>query len=429
MLLRLCLAVPLAVVVGIYTTSTATPSLAAAQVDCGCTDDAPFVRDPVPIKPTRSDLTQATNDLSRDCATAAIASRKLAMIGDPSSVAPLIRALRHKSCRVRTAAADALGSLRDRRAIAPLISALSDPDPRVRSSAGWSLANIPDSSAVTALLTALTDTNKHVRQAAAYSLGAIGDPRAAPALTRALHDPQKDVREVAARSIGQLRRAPPIAERTESPAERCSWDGWLPPAVGRERLRRSTHLDAAGVSRLTALSHAAGKDERMLAAQGLAAAQDPASLQALMALTSDADPVIQEQAIRALGRRGERTATATVARFAQSSNSHLRQASVWSLGQLQDPSGLNTVVAAARDSSKHVRNEAAWALGLIAGSRAIAPTLELTRDENSQIRLAAACSLGIMRPDEPRVRAALTRLTSDADPTVREVARWTLTRF
>src|SRR3954463_12578587 len=81
------------------------------RADCGCTDDPPFVRNPVPIRPQLADLARVNADLSSDCATAAIASRKLGMLSDQSSVAPLIRALRHKSCRVRDAAAQSLGQL------------------------------------------------------------------------------------------------------------------------------------------------------------------------------------------------------------------------------------------------------------------------------------------------------------------------------
>jgi vesicle coat complex subunit len=179
----------------------------ATAAECGCTDDPPFVRNAIQSPPARADVARITGELSGDCATAAIASRKLGQLADPASVQPLIRVLRHKSCRVRSAAADALGQFRDHRAVAPLVGALSDSDPRVRSSAAWSLAELPDQAAVPALLIAVGDREKHVRQAAATALGNIGDPRAGPALTRALRDPEKHVRQAAAAGLGKLRRS------------------------------------------------------------------------------------------------------------------------------------------------------------------------------------------------------------------------------
>ena len=181
-------------------------SQAGAGDECGCTDDPPFVRNPIPTAPQPGDLATITRDLSADCVSAAIASRKLGMLANPASVGPLIHALHHKSCRVRDAAAQSLGELKDHHAVAPLILALGDADPRVRADAAWSLASVPDTAATRPLLAALADRNKHVRQGAATALGSVGDARAAGALTRALRDPEKHVREAAAESLGKLRR-------------------------------------------------------------------------------------------------------------------------------------------------------------------------------------------------------------------------------
>jgi hypothetical protein len=179
----------------------------AARPDCGCTDDPPFVRNPIQSQPLPADRERLTSELSGSCADAAIASRALGLLADPASVGPLIRALHHSSCRVRAAAADALGQFKDHHAVDPLIGALSDSDARVRSSAAWSLAQLHDETAVPALLIAVTDKEKHVRQAAATALGNIGDARAGPALTRALRDPEKHVRQAAAAGLGKLRRS------------------------------------------------------------------------------------------------------------------------------------------------------------------------------------------------------------------------------
>ena len=75
-------------------------------------------------------------------------------------------------------------------------------------------------------------------------------------------------------------------------------------------------------------------------------------------------------------------------------------------------------------------NEATWALGLIGGQRASARAKELAQDQNPQVRLAALCSLEMIHDTgDPRVRDTLSRLASDTDPIVREVARWAAGRF
>jgi len=221
-----------------------------------------------------------------------------------------------------------------------------------------------------------------------------------------------------------------LAQSSESPTDRCSWEGWLPPSAGRERTRRSAHLDAAATADLRARSRSTDKNTRMLAAGRLGAAQDDASVQTLIALTDDPDAMVREAAARALGRAGVTSATPVVARLATSGNEHLRQGAVWALGQLQDQSAVSAVITASRDTSKHVRAEATWALGLIGGKTAAARLTELALDPNPHVRLAAVCSLErIHDTSDPRTSQVISALMRDSAAVVRETARWAASRL
>ena len=221
-----------------------------------------------------------------------------------------------------------------------------------------------------------------------------------------------------------------VAQSSESPADRCSWEGWLPPSVGRERVRRAAHLDAAATADLRHRALSADKNSRLLAAERLGAAQDDASMQALIALTDDPDAMVREAAARALGRAGATSATSVIERLARSENDHLRQGAVWALGQLQNPTAVNTLISTSRDTSKHVRAEATWALGLVGGIAAATRVKELALDSNQHVRLAAVCSLERFHDvRDPRTREILAGLSSDSVALVRETARWAAARL
>jgi HEAT repeat protein len=218
-----------------------------------------------------------------------------------------------------------------------------------------------------------------------------------------------------------------VAQRQESPADRCSWEGWLPPDSGRARVRGAAHLSPQSIADLQSRAAGADKNARILAAQSLGAAQDGASMLVLMRLTGDLSPQVQDAAARALGRAGYSTAVPALIALASSRDSHVRQGAIWALGQLQDPRAVGALVSASADTSKHIRAEATWALGLVGGRRAIERLIALGPDANPHVRLAAACSLE--RVHDPRTIGALSALSRDTDPLVREVGEWALHRI
>ncbi len=220
-----------------------------------------------------------------------------------------------------------------------------------------------------------------------------------------------------------------LAQSSESPAARCLWEGWLPPSAGRERVRRTEHLDAASAARLRAAARDGDKNTRLLAVNRLGAAQDDESIRTLVQLTSDPDEMVKEAAARALGRAGALSQVRSVERLAASPNEHLRQGAVWALGQLQVQSTVPTLIVASRDSNKHVRTDATWALGLTGGVEAAARLKELAFDPSPHVRLAVACSLGKLDVRDPRTRQILSALSRDSVIVVRDAARWAAARL
>lgn len=170
----------------------------------------------------------ARRDLRRVYAAAILGE-----IADPSTVEPLVAALRDENDDLRCQAAGALAKF-GRKVIEPLVTALTDLDPDVRIVAAGILGDIGDGLVVGPLIGALRDENDDVRGAAAgalvragnvavgplidatkdgdrwvrlYAAGAlkyIGDPGAIDALRDLTRDEDPDVRSVAEDAIAKI---------------------------------------------------------------------------------------------------------------------------------------------------------------------------------------------------------------------------------
>jgi bilin biosynthesis protein len=173
----------------------------------------------------------------------------------------------------------------------------------------------------------------------------------------------------------------------------CNWEGWLPPAAARERLRRERPLTADEERRLVAKLASADEHVRDQAARALSVGRQRSTVEALIALLADSNKNVRDGAARSLGRIGDQAAVVPLAQLVADSDVHVQQASVWALGQLQDPRGLDAVLLASRSPSKGVRDDATWALGLVGGPAARRRATELLADESEHVRAAAACSL------------------------------------
>ncbi len=150
----------------------------------------------------------------------------IGMLGNGSTVGPLVSALRNSpEVEKRVAAAYGLRLLADKHALKALLQKLSDKEehPRVRGEVAEGLACLRDRSAVPALLAALDDPSEEVRFWAAFALGELGDRRALPKLgelaarDRAVLKGWWSVRKEARNAIKEITR-----ETTEGNADLAS---------------------------------------------------------------------------------------------------------------------------------------------------------------------------------------------------------------
>ncbi len=132
------------------------------------------------------------------------AVHRLAEIGDPSAVEPLLAAVGDPDGLVRAAVANALGQLGDARVVGQLAVLLKDRDPNVRAAAAGALGVVGDQRAVEPLVRMAGDPHWEVRAAVLEALGRLRDPRASDALATGLRDADREVRERAAEALGRL---------------------------------------------------------------------------------------------------------------------------------------------------------------------------------------------------------------------------------
>ncbi len=137
------------------------------------------------------------------------ATRSLARLEDPRTVAPLITALSDENWEVRYHAVNALGAIGDRRAFEHLFRMMDDPALDVRISAIEAIGRFRDSRAMQPLIDKLQGSDADWgRTLAARELGHLGDSRAIPALSEAVSDSSWRVSEAAETSLVLLRQRP-----------------------------------------------------------------------------------------------------------------------------------------------------------------------------------------------------------------------------
>jgi HEAT repeat protein len=134
-----------------------------------------------------------------------VAVNRLAEIGDPTAIPPLIMALRDHESVVRSAAANALGRLGATVAGPRLVSLLRDVDPNVRAASAEALGLLREERAHANLVRLLQDKHWEARAAALEALGRLGNPEALVPICEVLQDRDREVREQAALALGHLR--------------------------------------------------------------------------------------------------------------------------------------------------------------------------------------------------------------------------------
>ena len=204
------------------------------------------------------------------------------------------------------------------------------------------------------LITLLEDRDASIRRTAAETLGKIGDQKAEPFLQRALHDSDPAVREAAARGLGRL------------------------PAV---KMGAGTEL--------VALLRDSDLPVRHAAAQALGGGEGiSVSIPALAELLASPDPTVRQAAGHALLLVDAGEAFAALSKGTTDADPIVRQWTVAALGELGDARAVPVLLDRLRhDSIAGVRAEAAYRLRFV-GDGVITAELEtiVQRDNNLDVK-------------------------------------------
>ncbi len=229
----------------------------------------------------------------------------LGRLGDPRAVEPLIDVLKWESPHARQEAAKALARIGDQRAIGPLINSFRVESGDTEDITAWqdaamALARFGEP-ALGPLVAALLDHNGNVRACSANALGQLGDPRAVVPLIVMLADSDRWVRIAAIEALGKLRDpgaieavAARLTEPTEDDGVRMTAASTLGHLINAEVFAPLVRaLDDPNI------------DVRCNALRALAESAGPASLDLLLARTTDPNACVRDTAVVALGHVGD----------------------------------------------------------------------------------------------------------------------------
>ncbi len=181
--------------------------------------------------------------------------------------------------------------------------------------------------------------------------------------------------------------------------------------------------------------------QRMLAARAFCDIEDDRAIQPLIALLSDACPLVRVSAAYALGRNTSPEAVESlISQLNTDWNGYVRKGLVWALGNCRDRRGLIPLLDALKTDIPAVRLWAASAIGQMAAVgydaiiTAIPAVIEaLRRDPVAAIRSNCAWSLGQLCRELPSnvvyataIDALIEALVEDTDMGVREDAKTSL---
>jgi HEAT repeat protein len=256
-------------------------------------------------------------------------------------------------------------------AIDEMVHRLDDPDPEVREEAARALGRIgsPDTEAVDALVACLKDPQSTIRPDAAQALGQIGDPRAIPALVEGLACPMPEVQDACAHALQAIKK-PGRSRRTA------------------RALRKTEDASDAPVADL------------------IGRLEDP-------------DPVVREEAARALGRVGSPEAVEALIHRLLDRGSAIRSDAALALGDIGDPRAIPALTQGLSDGTPDVQDACARALGDIGGRQAVRHLLRLLEEKRPDRVTAstaeAVSKLGILEA----VWEILPRMHETANPVLR----------
>lgn len=387
-----------------------------------------------------------------EAASRSLAAERLALLGDPRAVPPLIEVFSTaKDVPVRISAAAALGTLKDRRAVEALVTATNAPAREVRVAAVTALGLIADHTSSDALLAAAKDPDQGVRDAALVALAALGisverlsaditnpnwqtrvaaitmlarlgDAKSTPLLVNALKDSDIRVRAEAARTIGVMgdQRA---FEGLNGALKDASADVRIEATYALGRLK-----DARAIAPLSNLLNDRDARVSLAAAESLVRMQDARAVRVLVASLTDNDWHVRARAAQVLARVSADTpieeATTQLARAVIDKDPIVRYYAAEALAGIgaRAVPPLIEVLRTPRDQDRERAARVLWRIG----KPAVEPLIAFIQDRSltAEMRAVAAHALGVI--GDARATKALIQLLRDERYFVREQAAFAL---
>jgi cyclophilin family peptidyl-prolyl cis-trans isomerase/HEAT repeat protein len=372
-----------------------------------------------------------------------VRGQRAAPIAPPAPPVPdLTRLLSDSEARIRRRAALAIGRVRLPAGVPALTARLTDPDPEVRQMAAFGLGLIGDAGGREPLLGLLNDPSPLVKASAAEALGLIGnadgDASAAPAIA------QMAAQIVTSGALTQI-PGPDADERRDSPAAAFrealyalvrlkSYDAvataaldasgqprvrWWPLAFALQRLEDPRALPA-----LLTLVKEPVVETRAFAAKGLGATKQRAAVDALVPLIVGGDPRVAVEAVRSLGRLGDRTAAPPLLKLLQTRDlpTQMRVEVIAALAATGGDGVLDALLDFLGDRAPAIRSATIRALARLDPEGFVTVLSGMDPDPHWSVRAALASVLG----DLP-AEAAIPRLTALLDDTDQRVVPAVLT--
>lgn len=213
--------------------------------------------------------------------------------------------------------------------------------------------------------------NSGARREAARVLGLARDPAAISALDKAMNsDSDPAVRQESARSLGMIGTKDAV-DRLIRATDSVATDGQTRPAIA-EGLGLSG--DRRAVPYLTKILDSPGTPKlKEEAARALGRIGDKSASRFLIAALRESDPNVKAAAAEALGILGDKSATGPL--IGQLDNRHhiVKRSVIQALGRIGDAKATEALLDILSESNNHpdVRADAVRSLGMIGGSRAL----------------------------------------------------------
>ncbi|GJJ77520.1 hypothetical protein EMPS_09879 [Entomortierella parvispora] len=326
----------------------------------------------------------------------------------PTSVKPLIDALKDEDKSVRSAAARALGGRSElpESAVGSLIDALKDEDKSVRSASAYALGNqskLPES-AIGSLVGALQDEKENVMYmyVAAKALGnqSLLPKSAIGSLVDLLKDGYEFVRSTSAYALGNQSKLPESAIGSLVDALKDE-SGNVRSEVAKALGKQSELPESAIESLVDAIKD---RDERVRSAAkealGNQSELSESAVGSLVHALRDGEKYVRSAAARVLGKQSElpESAVESLVDALKDEYGDSRSAAARALGNRSGllESVLGSFIGTLQDEEKNVINAAAKALGNQSElpESAIRFLVDAVRDGEMYVRSAAAKALG-----------------------------------